>query len=1265
MCQYLCFMEYYYVFILYCGILYVTMKKNRGILSISSQNIQGSIEKKIQFEDILSFVEKNDVVCFQETWLTEANVFNIPGYSIFKSNRLKSKRKKQGSGGVAIVYKSYLSKGIQKINSGNSDLLWVKFNKNFFGMTCDLYLCNCYIPPQNSKFHENLEMGYFDTLKDELALYSKLGEVMLCGDFNARVGSLQETFYDVENELDKKNCIDNSNLAFPYRFNDDKIVNSFGKKLIKFLNETNLIIVNGRKLGDSAGNKTCYKYNGSSTVDYFISTYSLYSKIINVTVNNQTWYSDHSPITCKLSISRNIDTGIPIGVKLEQVKRYKYASPFSENYKMLLNSDEIHAKFSDIEKSNVTCSDRALQCFKNIIYEVADKTLPVKIVTDKRQKLKKPIEVELGEDYKELKQAKNAFTTAKRNLDNEKSNTNRRMLFITARKNYRKIKYLVFNKNKEKALYKLANIESKDPKKFWKIVKKLINPHQNIGQSIHPNSWVAYFRKLLNVNCDRKTPFLDYINSSLPKIEKEAPCDGPLDFGISLKELKNALKSTKNNKAPGPDRIRNEMLKDGDTTFLNTLLYIFNVILKSGKYPNDWKLSYITPIYKSKDTEDPQNYRGIAISDCLSKVFCKIIDSRIVNYLKEKGIWKANQNGFQKELRTEDNIFILKTLFEKYVKKNNSKLYIAFIDFRKFFDTINRNALFYKMLKYGISGKLYDLITSAYSGCVYKVKTMDGLTNGFQSSSGVKQGCVLSPTLSNIFQNDLHDLFDQSCSPVSMGNILLNSLSFADDLLLISETPEGLQKCINRLSDYCDKWDLTINVEKTKCMVGSKGKPVVSDLGFYYKSNNIETVTSFKYLGLMINSNGKVNKMVEDRISKAKRAMFMLKRALCTNVNVSVELAVKLFDKSVSPILLYGCPIWGLPENKNVITMKFEKIPNNNIKSFVCENLKKISCNFVYDDIKVSRIMRESESVQIKFEDSVTMFCILESYLKNRDKVHFTMEQYLNTKRPIYEKVHANFCKFTLGVSKYASTTLSYGELGRFPIEINVISQCVLYWLRMEIGSKNLLLQEAYEECKNENHEWMLSLRHILIKNGLGHIMSNGKNLHKNYVKAKVNNRLKDQYIQVYNSYVLSNKRGNSKVIGICTENTEYKQRQYLTLIYNSYIRSTITKLRIDNNKSLECMKRNPRLPKIVEEKCTHCNVLDDVSHMLLHCSKNNFSAVRNEYYNYFEKYYNNFREKCDDIKLKLILIGHNNFAYKNDLLEYICTFIGKLYLKS
>ena len=112
-----------------------------------------------------------------------------------------------------------------------------------------------------------------------------------------------------------------------------------------------------------------------------------------------------------------------------------------------------------------------------------------------------------------------------------------------------------------------------------------------------------------------------------------------------------------------------------------------------------------------------------------------------------------------------------------------------------------------------------------YANPQYSVMVNGMISLKFTSSFGVKQGCCMSPVLSNIFQNDIHDIFSQDeCDPVRLYDIYINSISWADDLLILSHSRKGLQTCLDKLHAYCSKWGLVVNQTKTKTMVFSKNK---------------------------------------------------------------------------------------------------------------------------------------------------------------------------------------------------------------------------------------------------------------------------------------------------------------------------------------------------------------------------------------------------------------------------------------------------------
>ena len=110
--------------------------------------------------------------------------------------------------------------------------------------------------------------------------------------------------------------------------------------------------------------------------------------------------------------------------------------------------------------------------------------------------------------------------------------------------------------------------------------------------------------------------------------------------------------------------------------------------------------------------------------------------------------------------------------------------------------------------------------------------------------------------------------------------------------------------------------------------------------------------------------------------------------------------------------------------------------------------------------------------------------------------------------------------KFSLGVSKFESNTLTLGELGRFPVELKAIRQSILYWLRLEQGTENPLLNLAFHDCKFLKMNWLTNIQQLLSSNGLGNVWDNVSKLHKGYVKSKVKQRFQDIHIQHYNSYI-------------------------------------------------------------------------------------------------------------------------------------------------
>ncbi len=326
-------------------------------------------------------------------------------------------------------------------------------------------------------------------------------------------------------------------------------------------------------------------------------------------------------------------------------------------------------------------------------------------------------------------------------------------------------------------------------------------------------------------------------------------------------------------------------------------------------YPQKWNYSFIIPIFKSGDSATLSNYRGISLTNCLSKLFNSIINIRLLSVYQDK--LSPSQFGFRKNNRTSDSIFIVKTLLNKYVNHEKKKVYGCFVDLRKAFDSVWRNGLLYKLLQNNDLGiKLYKTLKSMYQDTTASVKAQNLLSKPVNITRGVKQGDNLSSLLFNIYTNDIPNNMDQECKPLTLEKLSLNCLMFADDLLLLSETPEGLQKSINNLNKFCIKWQLSINVNKTKAIIFQQRNVIDKINDFYLEGEKIEKVLKYKYLGNIIESSGKFHSSHTELSKKGNKVMFSMFKYLNLLSNIPIRIYKKLFDSLIKPILTYNSEIW-------------------------------------------------------------------------------------------------------------------------------------------------------------------------------------------------------------------------------------------------------------------------------------------------------------------------------------------------------------------
>ena len=272
-------------------------------------------------------------------------------------------------------------------------------------------------------------------------------------------------------------------------------------------------------------------------------------------------------------------------------------------------------------------------------------------------------------------------------------------------------------------------------------------------------------------------------------------------------EMVRAIKGLKDGKAPGVDGIPAEVWKYVGANLSNRLHRWIIKVWEEGHVPQAWKDANIVTIYKKGDRSECGNYRGISLLSAAGKIFARILLNRLSSHITPDVV-PETQCGFRSNRSTVDMIFCLRQLQEKCIEQDQP-LYIELVDFTKAFDTVGRTGLWQLLRKYECPEKFTTMIESRHTGMMVNVRNGGEVSDTFTITNGVKQGCVLAPTLFSIFLSamleeafkDMGDgIYIQSRQNADLftvahfraktktTNILMRELLFADDSALIAHS---------------------------------------------------------------------------------------------------------------------------------------------------------------------------------------------------------------------------------------------------------------------------------------------------------------------------------------------------------------------------------------------------------------------------------------------------------------------------------------------
>ena len=382
-----------------------------------------------------------------------------------------------------------------------------------------------------------------------------------------------------------------------------------------------------------------------------------------------------------------------------------------------------------------------------------------------------------------------------------------------------------------------------------------------------------------SVNKSNKKDNLDKgLKSALKDKERDLMSPSIFQDQVTEMELDKAIKKLKKKKAPGPDKVHNEMLINLGKLGKTVLLKLYNRTWLEGDLPRAWKLATINPILKKgKEATHPKNYRPISLTSCIGKLCERIMNSRLYWWLESSGLISQGQAGFRSKCRTEDQLFRLtQRIIDGFQKGEHTTA--VFIDLQQAYDRVWRKGLLLKMQNKGIKGHMYNWIKSFLSDRLIQTQVNNTLSSKAVLEEGLPQGSSLSCTLFLVFLNDVSDI------------LKLEHALFADDLVLWHTgnstliSRRRLQDDLNSLGVYCRLWKMKVNCTKTVYSVFTRSYKL-SDVSLSLKIDDIplQKEENPVYLGVTLDSKLNLKKHSDNLKKKATTRLNLIKRLASTN----------------------------------------------------------------------------------------------------------------------------------------------------------------------------------------------------------------------------------------------------------------------------------------------------------------------------------------------------------------------------------------------
>ena len=794
-------------------------KKNSHLpprsLTISAVNIN-SITAPERLQELSIFVEDNNVDVLA---LSELKIDSGVHHSLYHLNNFHlpiiKPRTRKGGGTAIYIRNSLPFTHLSTLDCDDIEAVWIKIRVD---NEC-IIVCSCYLPPNAPAEKQIRFLDYFSDSVTQVQEHLPTA-IIVAGDMNG------------------------GNCWLPESSPQHSPVTSFEKRLKNLSEElalTQLIRTPTRVLEGIHNIRDLVFIDRSDKVEKS-GILPIFSKL------------DHTPVFVTLSLQHYTSYENP------KTTVWDYKNTDVDMFVQILaqiNWDIIITK--DL--------DEAIRLLTSTLLDAATKCIPTKVI---RLKQDKPwVTSELRQA---MRKRDRLFKIARRRLTEHDWSRWRAQRNIVTSLN-RKLKQ---ENLKRKVALLLENRQ--DPFKYHTILKNITGFRRN--ETIPPlvegdiissddaskaKAFNSYFcaQTDINVTQTQGKHLAEYVLNH-PEVPNRLNT-----IEITPNDVLHVINGLDASKACGPDKLPTKIIKMTATYISEPLSKLFNRSLSEGKYPSSWKTATVKPVFKGKGSpSDIKNYRPISLLPCLSKIFEKLIFSRVYEHITSHSLLTEKQSGYRPGHSTEmQHIYLIDKLYKSLDAGNDFT--VLYLDISRYFERIWHAGLLAKCNKeFGIGGALLQWLSSYLSDRNQVVQVGQQKSSPMKLKAGVPQGSVLGPLLAIMYINGLND------------KTANDMLYFADDSSLhashnpgnIHDVETKLQCDLDIILDYGTKWAITFNASKTTQQtftnrIGTQAPCLLFD------GKEVPLDDNHKHLGLTLSTDLRFKKHVNNILLKFNRAL--------------------------------------------------------------------------------------------------------------------------------------------------------------------------------------------------------------------------------------------------------------------------------------------------------------------------------------------------------------------------------------------------------